>query len=62
MLKAGLHIAGITPNVSDQRYTFAEPHQYATGVRLVFVNGQAVLLDGAVTGARPGRTLRSSHR
>lgn len=38
--------------------TFSNPHQYATGARHVFVNGVAVLLDGDMTGARPGRALR----
>ncbi len=39
--------------------TFENPHQYAEGVHHVFVNGQAALLDGEMTGARPGRVLRS---
>jgi N-acyl-D-amino-acid deacylase len=39
------------------RAEFGRPHQYAEGVRHVFVNGQAVLLDGKLTGARPGETL-----
>ena len=38
--------------------TFENPHQYATGVRDVFVNGVPVLRDGALTGARPGVVLR----
>lgn len=37
--------------------TFAEPHQYAVGVRHVFVNGKAVLMDGKITDERPGRVL-----
>jgi len=37
---------------------FGDPHHYATGARHVFVNGVAVLLDGEMTGARPGRALR----
>jgi N-acyl-D-amino-acid deacylase len=37
--------------------TFTEPHQYAVGVVHVFVNGTAVLRDGRMTGARPGRVL-----
>jgi len=40
--------------------TFADPHQFASGVQHVFVAGEAVLRDGAVTGARPGRVLRKS--
>jgi N-acyl-D-amino-acid deacylase len=38
--------------------TFAEPHQYSTGVRDVFVNGVQVLRDGEHTGATPGRVVR----
>ena len=39
--------------------TFAQPHQYATGVHYVFVNGIAVMRDSTLTNARPGHTLRS---
>ncbi|MCI0393976.1 MAG: D-aminoacylase [Chloroflexi bacterium] len=38
--------------------TFARPHQYATGVSHVFVNGVAVVEDGDHTGATPGRVVR----
>jgi N-acyl-D-amino-acid deacylase len=38
--------------------TYAEPHQYAEGVRHVLVNGVPVLKDGEHTGARPGRVIR----
>jgi N-acyl-D-amino-acid deacylase len=38
--------------------TFAEPHQYATGVSDVLVNGAAVLRGGEHTGARPGRFVK----
>jgi N-acyl-D-amino-acid deacylase len=38
--------------------TFEKPHQYATGMRHVFVNGVAVLRDGEHTGALPGRALK----
>ena len=37
--------------------TFVQPHQYATGVQQVFVNGVQVLADGVHTGAQPGRML-----
>lgn len=37
--------------------TFANPHQYAVGVRDVLVNGKAVLRDGKVTEERPGQVL-----
>ncbi|MDP9100627.1 MAG: amidohydrolase family protein [Actinomycetota bacterium] len=38
--------------------TYENPHQLSTGVRHVLVNGQLVIKDGALTGARPGRRLR----
>jgi N-acyl-D-amino-acid deacylase len=38
--------------------TFEKPHQLATGVEQVFVNGVAVLRDGQPTGAKPGRVVR----
>jgi N-acyl-D-aspartate/D-glutamate deacylase len=38
--------------------TFEDPNRYSVGIRHVFVNGQAVVADGTITGARPGRALR----
>ena len=38
--------------------TFQKPHQYATGMKHVFVNGTQVLKDGEHTGALPGRVVR----
>jgi N-acyl-D-amino-acid deacylase len=38
--------------------TFEKPHQYATGMVHVFVNGGHVLKDGEHTGAKSGRFLR----
>ena len=38
--------------------TFEEPHQYATGMRHVFVNGEQVLRNGRHTGTKPGRVVR----
>ena len=38
--------------------TYEEPHQYAVGVRHVFVNGEQVLSNGQHTGATPGRVVR----
>jgi N-acyl-D-aspartate/D-glutamate deacylase len=40
--------------------TFEKPHQYATGVKHVFVNGVQVLKDGEHTGAKPGRVVINS--
>jgi N-acyl-D-amino-acid deacylase len=37
--------------------TYEQPHQYATGMRHVFVNGKQVLADGEHTGAKPGRAV-----
>ncbi len=38
--------------------TFDEPHQYATGMEHVFVNGEQVLRNGEHTDATPGRVVR----
>lgn len=38
--------------------TFADPHQYATGVVHVLVNGVQVLKNGQHTGATPGQVVR----
>jgi len=38
--------------------TFEKPHQYATGVEHVFVNGLQVLKDGEHTGMMPGRVVK----
>jgi N-acyl-D-amino-acid deacylase len=46
------------PATIADRATFEKPHQYAVGVRHVFVNGVMVLRDGEHTGATPGRALR----
>jgi len=39
------------------RATYENPHQYATGVEHVLVNGKVVLEKGRHTGARPGMVL-----
>lgn len=46
------------PSTISDHATFSEPHQYATGVLHVFVNGTQVLKDGEHTGATPGRVVR----
>lgn len=46
------------PDAIRDHATFSEPHQYATGMRHVFVNGVQVLADGEHTGALPGRVVR----
>jgi N-acyl-D-amino-acid deacylase len=37
--------------------TFEQPHQYAIGMKHVFVNGVQVLENGEHTGAKPGRAV-----
>lgn len=45
------------------RATFEEPHQYAVGVRNVWVNGETVYDGTQVTGVRPGAILKGpGHR
>jgi len=45
------------PATISDRATFEKPHQYAIGVKHVFVNGAQVIKDGEHTGAKPGRAL-----
>jgi len=46
------------PATIQDHATYEKPHQYATGVRDVLVNGQLVLRNGEHTGATPGRVVR----
>jgi N-acyl-D-amino-acid deacylase len=46
------------PATVQDHATFEQPHQYATGMVHVFVNGVRVLADGEHTGATPGRVVR----
>ena len=46
------------PATIQDHATFEKPHQYATGVQHVFVNGVQVLKDGEHTGATPGKVVR----
>lgn len=52
-------IAVIDPATVIDKATFENPHQYAEGARHLFVSGEAVLLNGEMTGKRPGKVLRS---
>jgi N-acyl-D-amino-acid deacylase len=58
-LKEGMFadVVVFDPQTIADRATFETPHQYAVGVRHVFVNGVQVLKDGEHTGAKPGRAL-----
>jgi N-acyl-D-amino-acid deacylase len=45
------------PATICDRATFEKPHQYAVGMKHVFVNGAQVLKDGEHTSEKPGRAL-----
>lgn len=51
-------IAIFDPAAIQDHATYAQPHQYATGMVHVLVNGTPVLKDGEHTGATPGRVVR----
>lgn len=59
-LKAGNYadVVVFDPATVTDHATFAQPHQYATGVIHVFVNGVQVLKDGEHTNAKPGRFVK----
>ena len=59
VLKPGMFadVVVFDPATIADRATFENPHQYAVGVRHVFVNGTQVIKDGEHTGAKPGRAL-----
>jgi N-acyl-D-amino-acid deacylase len=59
LLKGGMFadVVVFDPATIADRATFENPHQYAVGVKHVFVNGVQVLKDGEHTGATPGRAL-----
>jgi N-acyl-D-amino-acid deacylase len=59
LLKEGMFadVVVFDPAKIGDRATFEKPHQYAVGMKDVFVNGQLVIKDGDHTGAMPGRAL-----
>ena len=60
VIKVGLKADVIVfdPATIKDNATFEKPHQLSTGVRDMFVNGVAVLRNGAHTGAKPGVVVR----
>jgi N-acyl-D-aspartate/D-glutamate deacylase len=58
-LKEGMFadVVVFDPATIADRATFEKPHQYAVGMKHVFVNGVQVLKDREHTGAKPGRAL-----
>ncbi len=47
------------PAKIQDKADYANPHQYAEGVREVIVNGQLLISGGDLTKARPGRIIRA---
>ena len=60
LLRPGMYadITVFDPNTIIDNSTYEQPQQLATGVSYVFVNGVAVVDEGKVTAALPGRPLR----
>ena len=58
-LREGMYadVAVFDPNAIADHATFEKPHQFATGMKHVFVNGGHVLENGEHTGAKPGRIV-----
>ena len=58
-LKEGMFadVVVFDPTTITDHATFEKPHQYATGMKHVFVNGVQVIKNGEHTGAKPGRAL-----
>jgi N-acyl-D-aspartate/D-glutamate deacylase len=59
-LKPGFYadVVVFEPQSFRDTATFDKPHQYATGVRYLFVNGVLAISDGKSTGELAGRALR----
>ena len=51
-------VVAFDPAKIQDHATYEDPHQYATGIVHVWVNGTQVLRDGEHTGATPGRVVR----
>jgi N-acyl-D-amino-acid deacylase len=60
LLRPGMKadITVFDPMAIKDTATFLDPNHYAQGVKYVLVNGQAVVAEGKITDARPGRPLR----
>jgi N-acyl-D-aspartate/D-glutamate deacylase len=51
-------VVAFDPRTFRDRATFDQPHQYATGVQYLFVNGRLAIDGGRFTGDLAGRVLR----
>ena len=59
VLKEGMFadVVVFDPATVADRATYEQPHQLSTGIKEVLVNGVAVVHEGKVTGAKPGRIV-----
>jgi dihydroorotase/N-acyl-D-amino-acid deacylase len=59
LLKQGMFadVVVFDPATVADRATYEQPHQLSAGIKEVFVNGVAVVHQGSVTGAKPGRIV-----
>jgi N-acyl-D-amino-acid deacylase len=59
LLRAGMYadVVVFDPETVIDKATYTDPHHLSVGIREVFVNGTAVLRDGKLTGALPGRRV-----
>jgi N-acyl-D-amino-acid deacylase len=63
LIKDGYHadLVIFDPATVRSAATYDDPCRYPVGIEYVFVNGTAVVDEGAPTGALPGRALRRGH-
>jgi N-acyl-D-aspartate/D-glutamate deacylase len=63
-LKSGYFadVVVLDPETFRDRATFDRPHQYATGVRYLFVNGQPAIDDGEFMDVLAGKVLRHASK
>jgi N-acyl-D-amino-acid deacylase len=60
LLREGYYadIVVFDPDSIQDLATYERPHQYTAGIPFVIVNGEVVVDEGRITGARPGRVVR----
>jgi N-acyl-D-aspartate/D-glutamate deacylase len=52
-------LVAFSPELIREQGTYSVPNQFPVGISLTMVAGVITMRDGAMTGARPGRALRS---
>jgi N-acyl-D-amino-acid deacylase len=60
LLRPGMKadITVFDPELVRDLSTFEDPHHFSEGISSVVVNGTAVMVEGVLTGAKPGRSIR----